>query len=312
MKNVNILSLSFGSNRTVHPGWEGALNIIKENINGTEDLVLLPETCLGGDIVNEPGDAFLSGISDIAIKNKAYILASVYRKVDDKYRANSAILHDRNGEIAFTYDKMYPWVGEFNDNIPLVMPGSRAVYADTDFGRVSAAICFDANFPDLWQDISDLDVDLVLFTSAYSAGSQLCAHALNHHYAIVTATHKPDFAVYDINGTEVTYTRCETFNRPDNVLVSRTRIDLDKVICHFNYNRDKVFKMLKDYAGKIEIEHEWDREEWFVIRSSTPDINVRAVCKEYSIESLREYKRRARKIIEEKRGFPPIRPIRGC
>jgi len=309
MKNVNILSLSFGGGRKIHPGWEGVLEIIKENLNGTEDIVILPETCLGGGELNEPGDPFLSGISDIAAKNKTYILASVYRKIDDKLRGNSAILFDRNGEIAFIYDKMYPWIGEFNDNTPLVMPGSRAVYADTDFGRVSAAICFDANFSDLWQDISDLDVDLVLFSSAYSAGSQLCAHALNHHYAIVTATQKPDFAVYDINGVEVTYIRCESFNRPDMILVSRARIDLDKVICHFNYNREKVFKMLEDYPGKIEIEHEWDREEWFVIRSTSPEIDVRAVCKQYGIEKLRDYKRRSRKLIEEKRGFPPIRPV---
>ena len=307
MKNVNILSLSFGDNRKTHHGWEGVLDIIRENLNGTEDVVVLPETCVDG--VQEPGDAFLSGIADIASKNKTYILASVYRKIDDKFRENSAILFDRNGEIAFIYDKMYPWIGEFNNNIPLVMPGSRAVYADTDFGRVSAAICFDANFPDLWQDISDLDVDLVLFSSAYSAGSQLCAHALNHHYAIVTATQKPDFAVYDINGKEVTYSRCESFNRHDMILVSRARIDLDKVICHFNYNRERVFQMLKDYPGKIEIEHEWDREEWFVIRSSIPDVNVRDVCKEYGIETLRDYKRRARKIIEEKRGFAPVRPV---
>jgi hypothetical protein len=203
---------------------------------------------------------------------------------------------------------MYPYLGEFNNDIPLVMPGSRAVYADTDFGRVSAAICFDANFPDLWQDISDLDTDIVIFSSAYSAGRQLCAHALNHHYAIVTATQKPDFAVYDIDGKELTYNRCESYTRPNMILASRCVIDTDKVICHFNFNREKVFAMLKDYAGKIELEHEYDREEWLVIKSINPDINVRAVCKEYGIENLRDYKRRALKLIEEKRGFPPIRP----
>ena len=308
MKNVNILSLSFSPNRAYNPGWEGVLKIIEENINGAEDIIMLPETCLG-NAVSDTSDEFLSGIIDIAAKNKVYILASVYRKIDVQSRANCAILYDRNGEIAFMYDKMYPYLGEFDNKEPLVIPGSRAVCADTEFGRISAAICFDANFADLWQDISDLDADLVLFSSAYSAGSQLSAHALNHHYAIVTATHKPDFAVYDINGREITYSRCESFNRPGMVLASRARIDLDKVICHHNFNRDKVFKMLRDYPGKIELEHEWDREEWFVLRSASPDINVREVCKEYGIENLRDYKRRARKIIEEKRGFPPIRPV---
>ena len=310
MKNVDILSLSFNIHRQVHKGWEGVLEIINENLNGTEDIVVLPETCLGGG-TNEMGDEFLSGISDTARKNKIYILASVYRKIDDKSRGNSAILFDRNGETAFIYDKMYPWIGEFDYGEPKIIPGSRAVYADTDFGRVSAAICFDANFPDLWQDIADLDTDLVLFSSAYSAGSQLCAHALNHHYVIVTATQKPDFAVYGIDGKEATYNRCETYTRPDMILASRARIDLDKVICHFNYNRDKVFQILKDYPGQIEIEHEWDREEWLVLRSSveSEDISVRGICKKYGVETLREYQRRSRKLIEEKRGFLPIRPV---
>jgi len=307
MKNVNILSLSFGQDRTVYPGWQGVLDMIKENLNGTEDIVMLPETCLGND-VKEPGDGFLTGIAEIASQNKIYILASVYRKLDEKSKANSAILYDRNGETAFIYDKMYPFLGEFDNIEPVVIPGSRAVCADTDFGRVSAAICFDANFPDLWQDIADLDADIVLFSSAYSAGSQLCAHALNHHYAIVTATWKPDFAVYDINGKEVTYVRLESWNRPGRVLVSRARIDIDKVICHHNYNRDKIYKMLRENPGKIEIEHEWDREEWFVIRSASPDVNVRETCKEYGIEKLRDYKRRSRRFIDEKRGFPPVRP----
>ena len=307
MKNVNILSLAFGQNRKIHQGWDGVLNIIKENLNGTEDIVMLPETCLGGEI-NQLGDGFLSGISAIAAKNKIYILASVYRKLDDNSYANSAVFYDRKGEIAFIYDKVYPFLGEFSENAPFVIPGSRAVCADTDFGRVSAAICFDANFADLWQDISDLDADIVLFSSAYSAGSQLCAHALNHHYAIVTATGKPDFAVYDINGREITYNRCESWIYPNLILPARARIDVDKVICHFNYNREKVFAMIKDYKGKIEIEHEWEREEWLVLRSASEDVNVRAACKEYGIVSLREYKRQSRKFIETKRGFPPIRP----
>jgi len=309
MKNVNILSLSFGPDRTVHPGWQGILDMIKENLNGTEDIVMVPETCLGNETI-ELGGAFLSGIAEIAAKNKIYILASVYRKIDDKSRANSAILYDRKGEIAFIYDKMYPFLGEYNSEGLFVVPGSKAVYADTDFGRVSAAICFDANFSDLWQDISDLDADLVLFSSAYSAGTQLCAHALNHHYAIVTATWKPDFAVYDINGKEVTYVRLEEWVRPTKVLVSRARIDVDKIICHHNYNRDKIEKMLRENPGKIEIEHEWDREEWYVIRSTGPDVNAREICKEYGIEKLRDYKRRSRKFLDEKRGFPPVRPER--
>jgi len=293
MRNVSILSFSF-SIENGGPGLKenDILKLMKDSVNGTEDVVLLPETCLG-DKINEAGDAFLSGVSELAAINQSYILVSVNKKVTDATHTNSAILFDRVGGIAFCYDKMYPYWSEFDRTDSAITPGDRTVCADTDFGRVSAAICFDANFPELWQDIADLDADLVLFTSAYSAGSQLSAHALNHHYAIVTATRKPDFAVYDIDGKERTYTRGDR----DQILISRARIDLDKVICHHNFNSEKVFQMIREHPDEIELEHDYDREEWYVIRSTSPGVNARELCREYGIENLRDYQRRSRRRV---------------
>ena len=295
MRNVSVLSFSFEVENIESP-LSGAdiLKLIYDNLDGTEDIVMLPELCLDTTI-SDIGDEFLSGVTGLARGNKTYILAAVNRKITETSHANSAILFDRGGEVAFCYDKMYPWWGEFEREDSKIIPGKRAVYADTDFGRVSAAICFDANFPDLWQEIADLDADLVLFTSAYSAGRQLAAHAINHNYAIVTSTRKPDFAVYDIDGTEVTYNRKSN----NKILISRARIDLDKVICHHNFNRDKISQMLKDHPGEIELEHDYDREEWCVIRSIS-DIGARALCREYEIENLRDYKRRSKGNRNEK------------
>jgi len=295
MQCVSILSFSYAENK-VNLSEEALLHLISENLNGTEHIVLLPEFCLGSTL-SEYGDDFLSGISKLAAKNKVYIQAAVNRKLTEHSHANSAILFDTKGEIAFVYDKMYPYWSEYDREDSDVIPGSGAVFADTHFGRVSAAICFDANFSNLWQDMSDLDVDVVFFSSAYSAGRQLSAHALNHHYAIVTSTLKPDFAVYDIDGKEITYNRAQS----DQILISRTRIDLDKVICHHNFNREKIMTMLADHPGEIELEHDYEREEWCVIRSATPQTNVRALCRKYGIEGLRDYKRRSRTYADELR-----------
>jgi len=297
VKNVSILSLAFSA-EVGGPGLceDGILDLIQENVDGTEDIVILPETCLG-EKINHPGDKFLSGLVELSRKNKMYILIGLYKQITDITHVNSAILFDRDGEIAFCYDKMYPYWSEFDRKDSTIIPGKQAVFADTDFGRVSATICFDANFPDLWQDIADLDVDLVLFSSAYSAGSQLSAHAKNHHYTIVTATQKPDFAVYDIDGKEITYNR----HKHSQILVSRAHIDLDKIICHHNFNREKIFKMLREHPGKIELQHDYDREEWCVIRSISPDVNVRELCSQYGIEKLRDYKRRSKKHMDSLR-----------
>ena len=291
MKKVSILSLSFEVENISSPlSQSDVCKLISDNLDDTEDIVLLPEMCLG-NAINEIGDEFLSSIATLARDNKTYILVAVNKKITDKTHTNSAILYDRGGEIAFCYDKKYPYWSEFDRTDSIIIPGKQAVYTDTDFGRVSAAICFDANFSDLWQEIADLDADLVLFSSAYSAGRQLSAHAINHHYAIVTSTRKPDFAVYDIDGTEITYNRKSN----DQILISRAHIDLDKVICHHNFNREKISQMLKDHPGKIELEHDYDREEWCVIRSIS-DVSAKTLCREYKIESLRDYKRRSREV----------------
>jgi len=295
MRNISVLSLSFEVENIASPLNEAdILKLISENLDGTEDIVLLPELCLD-NAINETGDGFLTGIAALARENKIYILAAVNKKITDKTHTNSAILFDRNGEVAFCYDKMYPYWGEFDRTDSKIIPGKQAVYADTDFGRVSAAICFDANFPELWKEIADLNVDLVLFSSAYSAGRQLSAHAINHHYAIVTSTRKPDFAVYDIDGTELTYNRLSR----EQILVSRASIDLDKVICHHNFNREKISQMLQENPGKIELQHDYAREEWCVLRSFS-DISAKELCKKYGIENLRDYKNRSKENHYEK------------
>ena len=295
MHYVSVLSLSFEV-ENIDPALceTDILDLIADNLNGKEDIVLLPELCLN-DTISEDGDRFLTGIAGLARDNNTYILAAVAKRITDTSHTNSAILFDRNGEAAFCYDKVYPYWSEFDRTDSKIIPGKKAVFADTDFGRVSAAICFDANFADLWQDIADLDVDLVLFSSAYSAGRQLSAHAINHHYAIVTSTRKPDFAVYDIDGKELTYNR---LNR-GQVLVSRARIDMDKVICHHNFNREKIAQMLNENPGKVELEHDYNREEWCVIRSFS-DVSAKELCQKYGIENLRDYKRRSKENHYEK------------
>ncbi len=64
-----------------------------------------------------------------------------------------------------------------------------------DFWRIGVAICFDINFPEVWKTLADQGAELVVWPSAYSAGTALQARALNHRYYIVSAT---------INATHVT------------------------------------------------------------------------------------------------------------
>jgi hypothetical protein len=141
------------------------------------------------------------------------------------------------------------------------------------------------------------NADIVFFASAYSAGQQLAAHALNHHYIIVSCTRFPDFAVFNAAGREIQY-NC---GKSGEILITRTAVDLDKVICHHNFNQEKVMKMLAENHGAIEIENDYIREEWIVLSSSREEVNVRSLCAQYGIENLPDYQNRSRAYINSKR-----------
>ena len=194
---------------------------------------------------------------------------------------NSAVLLDRGGDVAYVYDKVYPYWSEFDANPPVDVVESVPRVVETDFGRLGIAICFDVNFPDVWQALAEGGADLVVWPSAYSAGRALQAHALNHHYCILTSTFTRDCIVYDITGEEVLYEKSEGLH------VTRTVLDLDRGIYHENFNIEPRDRLLAEHAGTIAMEQWLEREQWFVLRSLDPEVSARALARAYGLEELR-------------------------
>jgi predicted amidohydrolase len=195
------------------------------------------------------------------------------------------------------YDKVYPFWSEFELEPPCAV-GREAPVFDTDFGKVGMAICFDANFPEVFRQLSLGGAEVVLWSSAYSAGMSLQAHAINHNYSIVTSTLCSDCLVYDITGEEIYYQK-----KPQGeVLASHLSLDLDRCIFHENYNWDKRAKLLEDYEGKIESDAWQKRESWFTLRAIAPGISAREIAAGYGMEELTAYKRRSLVEIDKMRG----------
>ena len=301
MKSVSILALSMYNQEESR-----CLHSIKNNLQGGEDIVLLPESFIDTRTYSLD-DPFLEEIKKLAQSNNIHILCPIIRKISAVTAVTSAVLFGRQGQILFVYDKIFPYWSEFPEYGSKfnIIPGSQTVVCDTDFGRVSAAICFDANFSELWNDLADKDVDVVFFVSAYSAGQQLAAHALNHHYTIVSCTRFPDFGIFDLAGREIQYNK----GNSSEILVTRAKVDLDKVICHHNFNEEKIQRMLIENPGIIEIENDFKREEWIVLRSFSAEVNVRSLCKKYGIENLRDYQNRSRVYINSMRKEPLYRRV---
>jgi predicted amidohydrolase len=268
----------------------------QEGARGT-DVILLPETARGQNATSiEPlHGPTVTTMSALAKKHKTYIACPIDRK-DGNRRLNSTVLLDRSGMVACVYDKIFPYWEEF-DVQPVVDPGDAIHVHQADFGRVGFATCFDANFPGVWKKLADKGAEVILWPSAYSAGLSLQAHAINHHYYIVTCSQTPDCIVYDITGERILY---EAESKELNI--SRVTLDLDRAVFHENFNLAKRDKMLSERANDV-AQEKWLRlEQWFVLKAKRPGVSARDTAHEYGLEELRHYLDRSQVAIDKRRG----------
>lgn len=289
---VRIASISFANGKRLS---EIVEVIDREGAKGT-DLIALPETWLGQrDHTPETLEGpTLSEVASLARKHRTYIVCPLDRW-DGQRRLNSAVLLDRQGQVVCVYDKVYPFWSEYEVE-PTVTVGCEVPVYQADFGRIGMAICFDVNFPAVWKQLSDQGAELVIWPSAYSAGTSLQAHALNHHYYIATATQKADCVVYDITGKEILYERSDDLN------VSRFTLDLDRGIYHEDFHLEKRDRLLQERGDDIFQEQRLPREAWFVLKAKRAGVSARALAQQYGLEELRDYIDRSRREIDQLRG----------
>jgi predicted amidohydrolase len=292
---VRIVSIGFLGSTSISLE-EIAKHVDQEASRGA-DVVLLPELCRGQDASSEEPlhGPTVTAMAALAAKHATYIAVPIDRRDYDK-RLNTVVLLDRSGRVVCTYNKVFPYWSEFTVNPP-VSPGEAAGVYQADFGRVGIATCFDANFPEVWRRLSEERAELVLWPSAYSAGRSLQAHAINHHYYIVTSTATPDCIVYDITGERLLYEQAKDFN------ISRVTLDLDRGIYHQNFNFDKRDKLLSEHSGDVEQEQWMEMEEWFVLKAKRPGVSARELARQYGLEELQHYIERSRLGIDKRRGW---------
>jgi predicted amidohydrolase len=238
----------------------------------------------------------IAAMSGLAKKHKTYIACPIDRK-DGGRRLNSVVFLDRSGMVACVYDKAFPYWNEY-DVRPPINPGEASRVHQADFGRIGFATCFDANFPEVWKGLADSGAEIVVWPSAYSAGRSLQAHAINHHYYIVSCSWTPDCIVYDITGERMVYE-----SAGEDLNISRVALDLDRVIFHENFNLDKRDKLLSERAQDVTQEQWLKLEQWFVLRAKRPGVSAREVARAYELEELRHYLDRSRAAIDQRRGW---------
>lgn len=249
------------------------------------DVACLPEEFAGFKAEPIPGPT-TDAVAELARKHRMYVVCPIREQAGDR-QYNTAVLLDREGKIAGQYRKVFVYWGE---NLHPGRDGVRAF--DTDFGRVGILTCFDLNFAELWQQLDDLGVDVVFWPSAYGGGCPLNAYATAFNYYVVP--------VGEGNIIDSTGKTLENLEKPRPGQFIAT-LDLDRTFVHTNFNEAKVKKLLAEHKGEIEEEAFFRMESWHLLRAVKPGVRVRDLLKQYQIETLREYRHRSRKQINEAR-----------
>jgi len=140
-----------------------------------DDLIVLPELWNVGFFnydkykeYSEPIDGeTAAAISKKAKELRAWVYSgSFVEKRSDGYH-NTSVLFDRNGEKVGEYRKMHLFTYQCLE-AEILTPGKDITVADTEFGRVGLATCYDLRFPELFRKMTvSLGAEYFLITSGW-------------------------------------------------------------------------------------------------------------------------------------------------
>ncbi len=117
-------------------------------------------------VLDTDEDAFLKRAREVARQEQVYLVMGVGTAHPGKWPAgdNKTVLITPAGEVAFTYFKTRLVPGS---DTSYAVPGDGHIpTADTPYGRIASAICYDMDFPDHIVQVGRADVDVLFAPSA--------------------------------------------------------------------------------------------------------------------------------------------------
>lgn len=224
-----------------------------------------------------PGPA-TSIIAAEARKQHCYILCPLVTKNNGRYY-NSAILLNREGRIEGVYHKAHLVSSEIEQNN--LTPGTlEPPVFTTDFGRIGAQICYDANWFDCWDHLKKQGAELICFPSQAPFINVLKHHAWINQAYILSSTGE-GARIIDISGDEIV--RSGQFER----WVCEA-INLEKVLVHVWPHIRKVEDIRDKYRDRVKVEI-YHPENWITLESRDPALPVRQILEEYEIPTYDQH-----------------------
>lgn len=288
---VRVCSINFHGQGSREANWQTASQLLEQALWDQPDLILLPETFTGLGMSEcswfttaEPLDGeTVSRLSDMARRHRTYIACPILLKHRSAVY-NAIVLLNRDGEVAGSYYKMFPTLGELSLG---VTPGAEATVVQTDFGRVGFAICFDLNFREVADGLHAKNAELVCFSSMYPGGMQLQNWALEHHWWMLSAIASPQGMLVD------PLARVRKGAQPGYQPVLSASINLDCLVAHLDYNHDKLQKIKRDYGREVEVDI-LQPEARFLMTCHRQDVSAAEIARQYDLLLWDDYFCRAR------------------
>ena len=163
-----------------------AERLIEQAAADGAQLVVLPENfAMMGmqdrdvlDYREDDGDGPIQAfIAERCRRHRLWLVAGTIplRCEDPERLAAACMLYDDRGERVARYDKIHLFdvtlvgSGESYNESATVRPGREAVVAETPFGRLGLAVCYDLRFPELFRALLDQGAELLALPAAFTA-----------------------------------------------------------------------------------------------------------------------------------------------
>jgi len=233
---VRVATTSILSRHNPEENVQAMLHYLDEAGRAGADIVCFTETfnSVWTDLEPEevcqpiPGD-LTRALGAKAKEYNCYVVFSMYER-DGMDIFNTAVLLDRNGNIAGKYYKVHLPLAEAEQG---VTPGREYKVFDTDFGRIGIIICWDQAFPDASRAVAEMGAEIIFIPTIGHEPIQAIARAKdNGVYVVVSGMYGPESSmVIDPMGKVIATVRTQNPDAKEGVCV----VDIDLAERHFTH-----------------------------------------------------------------------------
>ena len=179
---MKVACIQLSSSENYNKNIKEILNFIHKAIKNKSDFIITPETSsiitsdkkkLNYFSYEMQKDPLVKSIKDICKKYKKWILIGSLPIKEKKKLRNRSILIGPRGKIICYYDKINMFdvkisKKEQHNESKTFKPGNKLVTANLPWGRLGLTICYDLRFPELYRNLSKLNLNFITVPSAFT------------------------------------------------------------------------------------------------------------------------------------------------